>query len=96
MERNISDIDNDKGQYQQIYVINHKTESVPKHIREVFFKCGNHCYDGLIPFNMLEYGEITLKDIPAIIPALQEQQNDLSFKCFATRYGLMNDESLHT
>lgn len=81
---------NGRGQYQQIYVINHKKDAVPSHVREVFFKCGNYCYDGLIPFKkIMEHGEMSLKDIPTIIPALQEQQNDLSFKCLATRYGSM-------
>ena len=90
MEAISSKDDNDKGQYQQIYIINHKKDSAPSHVREVFFKCGNYCYDGLIPFQILEHGEMSLKDIPAIIPALQEQQNNLAFKCLATRYGSMH------
>mmetsp|Transcript_44255 Transcript_44255/g.138927 ORF Transcript_44255/g.138927 Transcript_44255/m.138927 type:complete len:665 (-) Transcript_44255:1385-3379(-) len=50
--------------------------------REVFFRCGNWCYSGSV---YLGHEDITLRDMPRIIPLLQRQQNKLSYTCNAQR-----------
>jgi hypothetical protein len=68
--------------YQQVYVIKHKRNGLQNNFRDVFFQCGNWCYDGIIPFQFLEgSSSMQLCDIPKVAPALQKQQQDLSFVC---------------
>jgi hypothetical protein len=50
--------------------------------RNVFFRCGNWCYKGLIQFNGLNIG---LDDLSVLIPALQKQQGSLRYTCNAKR-----------
>eukprot|EP01038_Epipyxis_sp_PR26KG_P013016 gene13016-17448_t len=45
---------------------------------EVFFRCGNWCYKGLIQFNGLKVGT---EDLPVLIPTLQRQQGSLRYYC---------------
>ena len=46
--------------------------------REVFFRCGNWCYKGLIQFNDLQ---VSTADLPLLIPVLQRQQASLRYYC---------------
>jgi hypothetical protein len=45
---------------------------------EVFFRCGNWCYKGLIQFGSLKVG---VEDLPVLIPTLQRQQGSLRYYC---------------
>ncbi|RHY52613.1 hypothetical protein DYB38_003815 [Aphanomyces astaci] len=60
--------------YNQTYVI----QSSSTHLHEVLFRCGNWCYTGKVD---LGDSEITLSDLPLVIPALQKQQGSLQFLC---------------
>jgi len=72
--------------YRQLYVIKHNKDDDLDGKREVFFQCGNWCYDGTIQFQFLHGGRVmSLEDIPKIAPALQKQQDDLSFVCNSSR-----------
>ena len=51
-------------------------------LREAFFQCGNHCYTGQVEIDLqLAFGELTLGDIPTLVPLVQRQQNDLTYLC---------------
>jgi hypothetical protein len=60
--------------YNQTYII----QSSKSHLHEVLFRCGNWCYTGKVD---LGDSEITLGDLPVVIPALQKQQGSLQFLC---------------
>jgi hypothetical protein len=49
---------------------------------EVFFRCGNWCYKGLIQFGNLKVG---VEDLPILIPTLQRQQGSLRYYCTAKK-----------
>jgi len=85
---------NDLHGYTQTYLV----KSTEHHIgedrfgnqteapREAFFRCGNWCYSGTFNLDFkYAFGDMSLKDIPAIIPALQRQQDSLSFLCNADK-----------
>ena len=75
--------------YRQVYVIKQKREGIPDGFREVFFQCGNWCYDGTIPLEFLQQrGDedvMSLSDIPKVAPALQKHQDNLSFVCVSSK-----------
>lgn len=50
---------------------------------EVFFRCGNWCYKGLIQFTGLKIG---IEELPVVIPTLQRQQGSLRYFCNAKRW----------
>ncbi|KAH9109072.1 hypothetical protein AeMF1_015813 [Aphanomyces euteiches] len=60
--------------YNQTYII----QSSKTHLHDVLFRCGNWCYTGKVD---LGDSEITLGDLPLVIPALQKQQGSLQFLC---------------
>jgi hypothetical protein len=69
--------------YSQTYCILKRPPSEAKEIvadesHEVFFRCGNWCYQGNIQFNSLKMGTT---DLPIIIPLLQRQQGSLRYYC---------------
>ena len=47
----------------------------------MFFRCGNWCYTGKVQFPGME---MTIAELPAIIPSLQKQQSSLRYYCTAT------------
>jgi len=49
---------------------------------DVFFRCGNWCYKGLIQFGNLKVG---VEDLPVLIPTLQRQQGSLRYYCTAKK-----------
>ncbi len=49
---------------------------------DVFFRCGNWCYQGLIQFNNIQ---LCTSKIPLVIPLLQRQQGSLRYYCNANR-----------
>jgi hypothetical protein len=74
----------DEG-YNQTYIIMKSTRPEDKkgdtgQDNEVFFRCGNWCYVGLIQFNGLR---LATSDVPVLIPALQKQQGALRYFCNA-------------
>lgn len=81
----------DEG-YNQTYLISARDNESPRDYkggdssinsedeRDVFFRCGNWCYKGLIQFNGLKIG---LEDLPLLIPVLQKQQGSLRYTCNA-------------
>ena len=73
--------------YKQVYIVK-QSSSVRRrsHVHEVFYQCGNCCYEGMIQFDFLENDKMTLQDIPNLIPMIQKQHDDLSFVCEASRY----------
>ena len=73
--------------YRQVYAIKHKQKGIPHGSREVFFQCGNWCYDGTIPLEFLQERDedlMSLSDIPEVAPTLQKQQDGLSFVCLSS------------
>ncbi|KAJ8607751.1 hypothetical protein CTAYLR_008596 [Chrysophaeum taylorii] len=72
-----------RGTYNQTYLIYKREECKEEEYQErrVLFRCGNWCYTGNVT---LEKSDITLRDVPRAIPALQKQQNRLHFYCNAT------------
>lgn len=74
--------------YNQTYVIMKKTNEPPdlKTIdnddhHEVFFRCGNWCYQGAVQFNNLR---LCTSELPVVIPLLQRQQGSLRYFCTAS------------
>ncbi|GMH46549.1 hypothetical protein TrRE_jg8835 [Triparma retinervis] len=83
--------------YQQVYLIkkpNPKTSDAYSGEREVLFRCGNWCYVGRVTLDFggaegpddddesdSEGRDMSLKDIPRVIPILQRQQGKLAFYC---------------
>eukprot|EP01035_Chromulina_nebulosa_P034571 gene34571-46397_t len=72
----------DEG-YTQTYLIMAKPSSSADskseiEADEVFFRCGNWCYKGLIQFGSLKVG---VEDLPVLIPTLQRQQGSLRYYC---------------
>ena len=70
--------------YSQTYAV--KTTGSKCHdeavSREAFFQCGNHCYSGEILLGFQQaFGDLTLKEIPTLIPLVQRQQDSLSYLC---------------
>jgi len=69
--------------YSQTYCILKRPPSEAKEesvddSHEVFFRCGNWCYQGNIQFNSLK---MCTSDLPIIIPLLQRQQGSLRYYC---------------
>lgn len=60
--------------YNQTYLIKSSSDN----IHEILFRCGNWCYTGRVD---LGGPDLTLADLPLIIPALQKQQGSLQFMC---------------
>ena len=53
--------------------------------REAFFQCGNYCYSGEVKLDyQYAFGDITLQDIPTLVPIVQGQQEDLPYLCNAS------------
>ena len=77
----------DEG-YNQTYVImtnssnDEKASSAANDSNDVFFKCGNWCYKGLIQFGGLD---LNIDEVPILIPLLQKQQGSLRYYCNANR-----------
>lgn len=72
--------------YRQVYIIKQQKEDDLDNTREVFFRCGDHCYEGMLTFDFLQnHKDMSLADIPKVAPALQMQQDDLSFVCLSSR-----------
>ena len=75
------------GAYTQVYVVmkatngDNKTNDLDNLDNEVFFRCGNWCYTGMVQFPGME---MTIAELPAIIPSLQKQQSSLRYYCTAT------------
>lgn len=71
----------DEG-YNQTYVIlaGGEGDSKTSDGNEVFFRCGNWCYKGLVQFADVELGT---EQLPLIIPMLQKQQGSLRYYCNA-------------
>ncbi|GMI39585.1 hypothetical protein TrCOL_g5030 [Triparma columacea] len=83
--------------YQQVYLIkkpNPNTSDAYSGEREVLFRCGNWCYVGRVTLDFggaegpddddesdSEGKDMSLKDIPRVIPILQRQQGKLAFYC---------------
>jgi hypothetical protein len=76
----------DEG-YNQTYIIMKNGSNVEEKSagddNEVFFRCGNWCYKGVIQFNGLKIGTA---DLPILIPTLQRQQGSLRYYCNSNRY----------
>lgn len=82
----------DEG-YTQTYLIMAKPSQLPDSVNadsksdleadEVFFRCGNWCYKGLIQFGSLRVG---VEDLPVLIPTLQRQQGSLRYYCTSKKY----------
>ena len=75
----------DEG-YNQTYIIMRKSSDDEKGTNDsndVFFKCGNWCYKGLIQFGDLD---LKIDEVPILIPLLQKQQGSLRYYCNANRY----------
>lgn len=69
--------------YNQTYVImktdgDSEAKSSEEDHHEVFFKCGNWCYQGVIQFNHLK---LAISELPVVIPLLQRQQGSLRYYC---------------
>ncbi|KAL7554412.1 hypothetical protein ACHAWF_017861 [Thalassiosira exigua] len=53
--------------------------------KEALFQCGDNCHSGEIELRLQHaFGDATVKDIPALVPIVQRQQNDLSYLCDAS------------
>ena len=77
----------DEG-YSQTYLIMAKSAieddaKLESDADEVFFRCGNWCYKGLIQFGSLRVG---VEDLPILIPTLQRQQGSLRYYCTAKKF----------
>jgi hypothetical protein len=77
------------GGYNQVYIImnreagnDSKSSNDEDSNHEVFFRCGNWCYKGMVQFNGLTMGTA---DLPIIIPLLQRQQGSLRYFCNSNR-----------
>lgn len=68
--------------YNQTYLVMSDAECKGSDGHEVFFRCGNWCYKGLIQFNDLKIGTA---ELPVLIPTLQRQQGSLRYFCNAKR-----------
>ena len=73
--------------YNQTYVILRDETSLESKVgdedhHEVFFRCGNWCYQGVIQFNNLK---LITSEIPVVIPLLQRQQGSLRYYCNSAR-----------
>jgi hypothetical protein len=83
----------DEG-YNQTYVImtnssndeKASSSSAANDSNDVFFKCGNWCYKGLIQFGGLD---LKIDEVPILIPLLQKQQGSLRYYCNANRYSIL-------
>lgn len=83
------------GGYSQTYVIlkgsekcnssdeSKESKSDGSDQNEVFFRCGNWCYKGVIQRSGLN---LDISDLPVLIPTLQRQQGSLRYFCNANRY----------
>jgi hypothetical protein len=71
--------------YNQSYLISNDGDAKASQTdgNDVFFKCGNWCYKGLIQFNGIKIGT---EELPILIPALQRQQGSLRYFCNAKRF----------
>jgi len=78
-EKNLLDLSSDS--YIQSYIVMSPTTSVPATQRQALFRFGSWCYSGEVTLTP----NITLKDIPHVIPALRIQQNKLSYFCDVTK-----------
>ena len=65
--------------YQQVYIVKRKTSTAPEH-NEVFFQCGQWCYDGFVTLDLGEES-LTIQDLSSIPRKLHKQQTNLSFLC---------------
>lgn len=64
--------------YSQTYLVTRGDSTE----RSAFFQCGDCCYAGSVKLAPQHaFGDITLKDIPTLIPIVQQQQDDLSYLC---------------
>jgi len=75
---------NAKG-YNQTYIVRSADVDADEHdtwaCRETLFRCGNYCYEGMVKLSYQNAFEMTLKDIPHLIPKIQQQQANLSYSC---------------
>eukprot|EP01084_Bolivina_argentea_P041720 76995_1 len=71
------------GGYNQTYIVRDTPGPSTNVVREVLFRCGNWCYAGEVSLAGLG-DEITLRDVPQMIPMLQRQQGRLAFHCGAS------------
>ena len=79
--------------YSQTYIVKTigsdlRNESVS---RQAFFQCGPSCYTGEIKLGLEHaFGDVTLKDIPALVPLVQRQQGDLTYLCDSSHLPVSN------
>lgn len=79
--------------YSQTYIVKSvgsdlRNESVSRH---AFFQCGPSCYTGEIKLGLEHaFGDVTLKDIPALVPLVQRQQGDLTYLCDSSNVPVSN------
>ncbi len=71
--------------YEQIYIVKKKTKDASRDCREVFFTCGEWCYDGFVEFDFLQHDEMTISNLPMVAGCLQKHQDSLSFVCMSDR-----------
>eukprot|EP00586_Coscinodiscus_wailesii_P007465 CAMPEP_0172491706 /NCGR_PEP_ID=MMETSP1066-20121228/22562_1 /TAXON_ID=671091 /ORGANISM="Coscinodiscus wailesii, Strain CCMP2513" /LENGTH=719 /DNA_ID=CAMNT_0013260875 /DNA_START=38 /DNA_END=2197 /DNA_ORIENTATION=- len=75
-----------RGSYTQTYLIKHAKacdKKLNSKHRDVLFRCGNWCYSGKVAFDFALLGkdDMSLDDIPKVIPTLQRQQGKLTYLC---------------
>ena len=79
--------------YSQTYIVKTigsdlRNESVS---RQAFFQCGPSCYTGEIKLGLEHaFGDVTLKDIPSLVPLVQSQQGDLTYLCDSSNVPVSN------
>ncbi|KAL3792157.1 hypothetical protein HJC23_009621 [Cyclotella cryptica] len=71
----------DLNGYTQTYLVKSTSNDSDDNCasREVFLRCGNWCYSGLVKLSFQNAFGMTLKDIPSIVQKLQHQQGNLSY-----------------
>ena len=69
--------------YEQLYIIFKAapidTEAKRHEGNEVMFLCGKWCYTGIAHFD--DTKQLTVNEIPILIPSLQRQQSSLKYFC---------------
>ena len=80
--------------YSQTYIVKSSTGNNVKSggtSRHAFFQVGNHCYSGEIQLSLQHaFEDVTLKDVPTLIPLIIKQQSALTYLCDSSKVPVSN------